>query len=84
MVPPLKPLHPDDQLKMIKLDAYRKLSTAVLLGSLLPGREGSLKTRPEGLILDGHDCIKVLRERGIDVDQLPREVIPKTEFDAPD
>jgi hypothetical protein len=79
----LIPLHPDDQLKTLKLDAYRKLATAVLLDSLLPGKEGSLKTRPDGLMLDGHHRIKVLRERGIDIDQLSREVIAKTEFEEP-
>jgi len=81
MQPPLRLLHPDDQLKKLKLDAYRKLDVEILLVSLMPGREGSLKTRPDGLILDGHHRIKVLRERGINVDQLPREVIPKTALD---
>jgi ParB-like chromosome segregation protein Spo0J len=48
-----------------------------LLESLLPGRFVCLKTRPDGMILDGHHRIKVLRERGVNVDTLPREIHEK-------
>jgi hypothetical protein len=41
------------------------------------GQQGSLKARPDGTIVDGHHRIKVLRDRGVDVDALPREIIPK-------
>jgi hypothetical protein len=74
---PLVPLHKDDRLLALKLDAYRKLTTEVLLESLRPGEAGALKTRPDGTILDGHHRLKVLRERGIDVNRLPREIVPK-------
>ena len=52
-----------------------RLSTEVLLATLVPGEKGCLKTRPDGTILDGHHRIWVLRNRGIDVEILPREVI---------
>jgi hypothetical protein len=56
-----------------------RLSTEVLLATLVPGETGCLKTRPDGTILDGHHRIWVLRNRGIDVEILPREVIDKEE-----
>ena len=76
-MPPLKPLHGDDTLLPSKLAKYRNLPTQVLIESLKPRQPGSLKARPDGTQLDGHHRIKVLRERGVDVDALPREVIPK-------
>lgn len=62
---------------MVKLDAFRKLSTEVLLRSLLPGESGALKTRPDGTMLDGHHRIVVLQERMVDVDALPREIVER-------
>ena len=49
-------------------------TTDVLRNSLLPGQKDSLKTRPDGTILDGHHRIYILRGRGVDVDPLPREI----------
>jgi hypothetical protein len=77
--PPLKPLHPDKSLNVVKLAQIDRLSTEVLLATLVPGEKGCLKTRPDGTILDGHHRIWVLRNRGIDVEILPREVIDKEE-----
>ena len=81
--PSLKPLHPDSSLIPSKLGKYDKLSTQELVDSLKPGQTGSLKVRPDGTILDGHHRIKVLRDRGVDVDSLPREVIPKDAIPDP-
>lgn len=78
---PLVPLHSDDALLPLKLAQFRKFSTDDLIRSLAPGQAGSLKTRPDGTMLDGHHRIRILRERGIDVDGLPREVIPKVALD---
>jgi hypothetical protein len=72
-----QPLHPDSSLSEAKLDSFRKLSTQALIDSLKPGQPGALKTRPDGTMLDGHHRIKILRERGVDVDSLPREIIPR-------
>jgi hypothetical protein len=74
---PLTPLHPDEKLILLKLEQYSQLTTEMLIQSLKPGTEGSLKVRPDGTILDGHHRIKILRDRGLDVNLLPREVIPK-------
>ncbi len=74
---PLKPLHADSSLIGSKLDKYGKLSDQELIDSLKLGRQGSLKVRPDGTIVDGHHRIKLLRDRGVDVDSLPREIIPK-------
>jgi ParB-like chromosome segregation protein Spo0J len=75
--PPLKPLHADSSLIGSKLDKYGKLSDKELIDSLSPGQQDSLKARPDGTIVDGHHRIKILRDRGVDVDSLPREIIPK-------
>ena len=76
---PLVPLHADDSLLPLKLARYRKLDTDVLIRSLAPGEEGSLRVRPDGTMLDGHHRIRILRERGVDVDRLPRDILPKAD-----
>lgn len=74
---PLQPLHPDSYLSRAKLEQYAKLTTETLINSLRPGQPGALKVRPDGTIVDGHHRLKILQERGIDIDSLPREIIPK-------
>jgi hypothetical protein len=74
---PLKPLHLESSLNAGKLAKFERFSTDVLLASLVPGLEGSLKTRPDGTILDGHHRVHILRRRGVDVDGLSREVVVK-------
>jgi hypothetical protein len=76
--PPLQPLHLSSALSQAKLNHYAKLTTEELRISLEPGQIGALEVRPDGTVIDGHHRIAVLRERGIDVDQLPREVLTKT------
>src|SRR5438552_2756289 len=78
-VPPLKPLHPNSSLSPVKLAQMGRLATDVLERSLIPGQKHSLKTRPDGTILDGHHRIHVLREGGVDVDALPREIVMQTD-----
>lgn len=76
--PALKPLHSDFSLNAAKLASFDRLSTEVLLESLLPSRDkGCLKTRRDGTILDGHHRIYILRRPSVDVDSLPREIIDK-------
>jgi hypothetical protein len=74
---PLKPLHSDSSLIPSKLANYGRLTDRELVDSLQPGRPGSLKCRPDGTIVDGHHRIKILRDRGVDVDSLPREIVVK-------
>ena len=77
--PPLMPLHLDSSLNPAKLAQMERLSTEALLASLLPGLQGCLKTRPDGTILDGHHRIHILRKRAVDVDELLRDVIVKSQ-----
>jgi hypothetical protein len=78
--PPLKPLHPDASLSAAKLAQMERLSSEALKLSLVPGQKDCLKTRPDGTILDGHHRIYILRQRGVDVDALPREINVKRSF----
>jgi hypothetical protein len=75
----LKFLHPESSLSQVKLVALRRLSTDTLKASLLPGQRDALKARPDGTLLDGHHRIVVLREREVDVDALPRQVVLREE-----
>ena len=75
--PPLKSLHVDSSLNSAKLAKMDKLSTEYLLASLLPPLADCLKTRPDGTILDGHHRIYILRQRGAEVDILPRDIVVK-------
>ncbi len=72
---PLKPLHDDGALSQAKLVKIRKWATEGILESLKPGKVEALRTRDDGTILNGHHRLKVLYERGIDVEALPREVV---------
>jgi hypothetical protein len=74
---PLKSLHSDDSLSPAKLAQMDQRSSDELQLSLAIGRKDCLKTRLDGTILDGHHRIHILRIRGIDVDALPREIVPK-------
>ena len=77
MVPPLTPLHADESLILSKLDLFRKVSTEEIKKSLEPGQQGSLKARLDGTMLDGHHRVRILRERGVNVDALPREIVSR-------
>lgn len=60
----------------IALEYWRKQPTTVILQSLQPGNIEALKVKPDGRIMNGNTRIKVLEERGVDVNSLPREVLP--------
>lgn len=75
--PSLKWLHPESSLSPAKIDRFNKVPTEVLIESLQPGRQGSLKVRPDGTVLDGHHRLRVLCDRGIDIEALPREIVPR-------
>ena len=72
--PPLKFLHSETSLIELKLENFRRISTENLIESLQPENEGALKVKSDGTIMDGHHRIKILGERGVDVDKLPREI----------
>lgn len=73
----LRLLHPKTSLSKAKLAVLRKRSTEELIASLEPGKRDALKTRPDGTVLDGHHRLTVLCKRDFDVDQLPREIVPR-------
>jgi hypothetical protein len=55
------------------LEYWRKQPTEAIIPSLKPGLEESLKVKPDGAIMNGNTRVKVLQERGFDVNMLPRE-----------
>jgi len=73
---PLKPLHPDESLSPAKLAKYDRRTTEELIDSRRPGQSESLRVRPDGTIINGHHRVRLLKRRGVDVDGLPREVVP--------
>jgi hypothetical protein len=75
--PNLKFLHAESSSNQVKLEEFRRLDIGVLKSSLTPGQPGSLKVRSDGTVLDGHHRLKVLHERGEDINALPREIIEK-------
>jgi hypothetical protein len=68
-------LHSDEAMSQAKLAMFRRSPTDAIRFSLLPGQPGSLKVRPNGIVLDGHHRLLVLLERGEDIHQLPREIM---------
>lgn len=76
--PPLRFLHSVGVLSQAKLGEFRKMPTHRLIESLRPGQSAALKARADGTVLEGHHRLTVLRERGVDIDTLPRELVPQT------
>ena len=77
MSPRLRFLHAESSLNRVKLEQFREFDSLELKASLRPGQAGSLKVRPDGTVLDGHHRLSILRERGEDIDRLPRETFVK-------
>lgn len=82
-LPPLKPLHSEASLSKAKLTKLAQLTDEEILRSLRPGSKDCLKAREDGTLLDGHHRICILRQRGINVDTLPREIIPSATASEP-
>jgi hypothetical protein len=78
-LPPLSPLHKEEIPIRSKLEFFARIGTEELKASLVPGNPHSLKTRRDGTMLDGHHRIYSLRQRGVDVNTLPREVVDPDE-----
>lgn len=78
--PRIRRLHSDEiyegGLAKISLEYLRQWSTGRIIESLAPGSSISLKVADDGLVKDGNTRIKILEERGVDVNSLPREVVP--------
>ena len=52
--------------------SLEKMPTEKIIDSLKPGRPEPLRVGPDGKIWDGNTRIKILQERGVDVNRLPR------------
>ena len=77
MDPPLRFLHSAAVLSQVKLGQFRTMAADRLIESLRPGQPAALKARVDGTVLEGHHRLAVLRERGVDIDTLPRELLPQ-------
>ncbi|MBK6692021.1 MAG: PAAR domain-containing protein [Myxococcales bacterium] len=81
--PPLDRLHADDTTTSSQSYAYwQNQPTRDIVESLKPGRPDSLKVDDAGKVWDGNTRVKVLEERGYDVDSLPRERHARTDLDG--
>jgi hypothetical protein len=59
----------------LSLSYWRQRETERIVDSLRPGQAEALKVKADGRILDGNVRIKVLEERGYDIEGLDRELI---------
>ena len=78
--PPLQRIHPDSVYlagaAKLALDYWRGQPTDEIVRSLRPGSPEALRVKPDGRTMNGNTRIKVLEERGYDVNSLPREDVP--------
>jgi hypothetical protein len=72
--PPLRFLHADATLSKSQLAQLERL-TEKILETLQPGQTHALKARADGMLLDGHHRVCILRSGGIDINLLPREIV---------
>ena len=76
---PLERIHSDEALESGEsrhsLRYWRSRKTKEIVESLRPGLDESLKVKPEGRIINGNVRIKILEERGFDVNSLDRELV---------
>lgn len=72
--PPLQPMHSEGLIKSPSgnYSSWSKEPTEKIVDSLKPGRPEPLKVGPDGKIWDGNTRVQILKERGIDVNKLPR------------
>ena len=75
--PPLQRIHDDstyerDYRARRSLAYYRSVTTEEIVASLLREDDEPLRVKPDGRIFQGNTRIKVLKERGYPVDDLPR------------
>jgi RHS repeat-associated protein len=71
--PPLRVLHSEETLREGgSLEQIRKQSSEEIIESLKPNAKNPLTVKADGTVVDGNTRVFVLRERGVDVDQLPR------------
>ncbi|MGH9830555.1 MAG: hypothetical protein ACREDR_45695 [Blastocatellia bacterium] len=84
--PPIQRLHPDetyetDQKAKRSLEYWRQQPTEDIIQSLepRPGNQEALTVKPDGTVVQGNTRIKVLQERGWDVNSLSRAPLDDVE-----
>lgn len=77
--PKLRQIHPDSTYERgsakYSLESIRRMSTDEIVNSLTPHAAEPLTVKLDGRIFDGNTRIKVLQERGYDINTLPRVII---------
>ena len=77
-LPPLRRIHTGETLatstSRFSLIYWRERKTKEIVESLRPGKPEALRVKPDGRIVNGNVRVKVLEERGFDVDSLEREL----------
>jgi hypothetical protein len=77
--PRLRRIHPDSTYERgsakYGLESIRRMSTYDIVDSLTPNSAEPLTVKLDGRIFDGNTRIKVLQERGYDINTLPRVII---------
>jgi hypothetical protein len=77
--PPLRRIHDDETLRSgisrFSLEYWRQRGTEEIIESLRSGKIEALKVKPDGRILNGNVRIRVLEERGFDINGLEREIV---------
>ncbi len=78
--PPLRRIHSDRTLEAgssrFSLEYWRGQPVGDIIASLEPGTPEALRVKPDGRVMNGNTRIKVLEELGVDVNDLPREIVP--------
>ena len=74
---PLRRIHSDETLEngagRFALAYWRRRETGEIVESLRPGKPEALRVKHDGRILNGNVRVKVLEERGFNVEGLERE-----------
>jgi hypothetical protein len=77
--PLLRRIHADETLETgisrFSLNYWRQRSTEEIVESLRSGRSEALKAKLDGRVLNGNVRLKVLEERGFDINSLEREIV---------
>lgn len=77
--PPLRRIHDDATLERAphrySLAYWRSQPSEKIIESLAPGGAEPLLVKPDGRVFNGNTRIKVLEERGVEVNNLPREAV---------
>jgi len=76
---PLRRIHSDQTItsgsNRYSFEYWQKQRTDVIVKSLQPGSREALRVKADGRIFNGNTRLKVLEERGFNINTLPVEII---------